>query len=50
MTTLARPGAKPGHPPFVAPAAPAGRTAADYVRRERAYGAHNYDPLPAVLC
>lgn len=49
MTTLARPGARPGHPPFVAPAAPAGSTAADYVRRERAFGARNYDPLPAVI-
>ena len=50
MTTLTRSGARPGHSPFVAPAASEGRTAADYVRRERAYGAHNYDPLPAVLC
>ena len=47
MTTLTRSGQKPGQPAFAAPAA--GRTAADYVRRERAYGARNYDPLPVVL-
>ena len=49
MTTLTRTGQKPGQPAFATPAASAGRTAADCVRRERAYGARNYDPLPAVL-
>ena len=49
MTTLARTGAKPGQPAFSASPASAGRTAADYVRRERAYGARNYDPLPVVI-
>ena len=49
MTTLIRPGQKPGQPAFAAPAASAGRTAADYIRRERAYGSRNYDPLPVVI-
>jgi len=49
MTTLIRPGQKPGQPAFAAPAATAGRTAADYIRRERAYGSRNYDPLPVVI-
>ena len=49
MTTLTRTGKKPGQAPFATPAATAGQSAADYVRRERAYGAHNYDPLPAVI-
>ena len=49
MTTLIRPGQKPGAPAFAATAAAAGNTAAEYVRRERAYGARNYDPLPVVL-
>ena len=49
MTTLTRTGKKPGQAPFATPAATAGRSAADYVRRERAYGARNYDPLPAVI-
>ena len=49
MTTLTRIGTKPGQASFATPAASAGSTAADYVRRERAYGARNYDPLPAVL-
>ena len=49
MTTLIRPGQKPGQPAFAAPAATAGKTAADYIRRERAYGSRNYDPLPVVI-
>jgi ornithine--oxo-acid transaminase len=49
MTTLTRHGQKPGQPAFAGPAATAGRTAADYVRRERAYGSRNYDPLPVVI-
>ena len=49
MTTLIRPGQKPGQPAFAAPAASAGRTAADYIRRERTYGSRNYDPLPVVI-
>ena len=49
MTTLIRPGQKPGQPAFAAPAATAGRTAADYIRRERTYGSRNYDPLPVVI-
>ena len=49
MTTLIRPGQKPGHPAFAPSAIAAGTTAADYVRRERAYGARNYDPLPVVI-
>ena len=49
MTTLTRSGQKPGQPAFAVPAASAGRTAAEYVRRERAYGSRNYDPLPVVI-
>jgi ornithine--oxo-acid transaminase len=49
MTTLTRAGQKPGQPAFAVPAASAGRTAAEYVRRERAYGSRNYDPLPVVI-
>jgi len=49
MTTLIRAGQKPGQPTFAVPAASAGHTAADYVRRERAYGSRNYDPLPVVI-
>ena len=49
MTTLIRSGQKPGQPAFAAPAASAERTAAEYVRRERAYGSRNYDPLPVVI-
>jgi ornithine--oxo-acid transaminase len=49
MTTLTRSGQKPGHPTFAAPAATAGKTAAEYIRRERAYGSRNYDPLPVVI-
>ena len=49
MTTLTRTGTKPGQPAFSPSQATAGRTAADYVRRERAYGARNYDPLPVVI-
>jgi len=48
MTTLTRTGRRPGHPAFVAPAASAGRSA-DFIRREREYGARNYDPLPVVM-
>ncbi|HET9339776.1 MAG TPA: ornithine--oxo-acid transaminase [Casimicrobiaceae bacterium] len=49
MTTLIRTGQKPGQPAFTAPAATAGKAAAEYVRRERAYGSRNYDPLPVVI-
>jgi ornithine--oxo-acid transaminase len=49
MTTLTRSGQKPGQPAFAVPAASAERTAAEYVRRERAYGSRNYDPLPVVI-
>jgi ornithine--oxo-acid transaminase len=49
MTTLTRSGQKPGQPAFAVPAASADRTAAEYVRRERAYGSRNYDPLPVVI-
>jgi len=49
MTTLIRSGQKPGQPAFAVPAASAERTAAEYVRRERAYGSRNYDPLPVVI-
>ncbi|CAG0955255.1 ornithine--oxo-acid transaminase [Burkholderiales bacterium] len=49
MTTLARTGLGPGHPPVASAADAAGRAAADSVRRERAYGARNYDPLPVVI-
>lgn len=49
MSTLTRHGHKPGQPAFAASAATAGKTAADYVRRERAYGSRNYDPLPVVI-
>ncbi len=49
MTTLTRTGTKPGQPAFSPSQATPGRTAAEYVRRERAYGARNYDPLPVVI-
>lgn len=48
MTTLTRTGRRPGLPAFDAPSA-AIRAADDLVRRERAYGARNYDPLPVVI-
>jgi ornithine--oxo-acid transaminase len=49
MTTLIRTGQKPGQPAFTAPAATAGKAAAESVRRQRAYGSRNYDPLPVVI-
>ena len=49
MTTLTRTGRTPGIPAFVPPGAAAGPTAAKLIRRERTYGARNYDPLPVVI-
>ena len=49
MTTLTRTGRTPGIPAFVPPGAAAGPTAAELIRRERTYGARNYDPLPVVI-
>ena len=49
MTTLTHPGLRSGQSDLSVAAPEAARTAADYVRLERAYGARNYDPLPAVL-
>lgn len=49
MTTLTRPRAAPGPSAVSVPPAPVAATADDFIRRERACGARNYDPLPVVL-
>jgi len=48
MTTLTRTGPKPVPVPSL-PSEPVPATAADCMRREREFGARNYDPLPVVL-